>query len=147
MKLSTKARYGMRAMLCLALVERDRWVMTREIAEMQHLPLTYLEQLMMSLRKAGLILAIRGAKGGYMLARDASAINLAEIIEALEGPLQIGDCTDVPSCCVEPTMCALKDIFGEVNKALYDAFAAISLANFAERQRSKNSSTTAMFFI
>jgi Rrf2 family protein len=147
MKLSTKARYGLRAMLCLALVERDRWVMTKEIAEMQNLPLTYLEQLMMSLRKGGLILAIRGAKGGYMLAREASSINLAEIVEALEGRLQVADCTDVPSCCMEPTECALKEIFGEVNKALYDAFAAITLEDFAERQRSKTSSKTSMFFI
>ncbi len=147
MKLSTKSRYGLRAMLCLALSGQDRWVMTKEIAEMQGLPLTYLEQLMMSLRKAGLVSAIRGAHGGYMLARDANMITLAEIVEALEGPLQIADCSDVPSCCTERADCALKEIFDNVNQVLYNAFAAISLADFADRQRGKASAGTSMFFI
>lgn len=147
MKLSTKARYGLRAMLCLALSDRDRWVMTKEIAEQQHLPLTYLEQLMMSLRKAGLVSAVRGARGGYMLAREADKITLAEIVEALEGPIHIADCSDVPNCCMEPADCALKEIFGGVNKALYDAFNGITLSDFAERQRSMAGADTAMFFI
>jgi Rrf2 family protein len=147
MKLSTKARYGLRAMLCLALMDRDRWIMTKEIAEMQKLPLTYLEQLMMSLRKGGLVTAMRGAHGGYMLARDPAQITLAQIVEALEGPLQIADCADVPNCCVEAAECALKEIFEDVNNALYGAFDAITLADFAEKQRGKEGAHTSMFFI
>ncbi len=147
MKLSTKARYGLRAMLCLALSDRNRWVMTKEIAESQKLPLTYLEQLMMSLRKAGLVSAIRGAHGGYMLAREAAAISLAEIVVALEGPLQVADCADVPNCCLAPAECALKEIFAEVNKSLYETFARFTLADFAERHRQLAGSGNPMFFI
>ncbi|HPM25338.1 MAG TPA: Rrf2 family transcriptional regulator, partial [Phycisphaerae bacterium] len=70
MKLSTRSTYGMRAMLELALAVGQGPVMVREIAERQRLPATYLEQLMVLLRKAGLVNATRGAHGGYALARE-----------------------------------------------------------------------------
>ena len=134
-------------MLHLALAEQGRSVMAREIAEEQNLPLTYLEQLMLALKKAGLVMAIRGAHGGYMLARDASAITLAQIVESLEGPLHVADCADVPNCCKDPHVCALKDIFSEWNAALYEAFDRITLADFASRHRLKLSASNPMYFI
>lgn len=147
MKLSTRSRYGLRAMLVLALSEEGRSIMTKEIAEKQNLPATYLEQLMLALRKAKLVLAIRGAHGGYVLARDAKDISLAEIVEALEGPLDIADCADVPNCCFESEACALKEVFIEANRALYNAFDRVSLAQLAENQRNKEGALAGMYFI
>ncbi|MCL5105064.1 MAG: Rrf2 family transcriptional regulator [Armatimonadetes bacterium] len=147
MKLSTRSRYGLRAMLALAMHDSDAPMMTKEIAERQNLPATYLEQLMLTLRKAGLVLATRGAKGGYVLSRDPKGITLAEIVEALEGPLDIADCADVPNCCLEPTACALMDVFTEANQALHDVFNRASLAELAENQRIKESSQASMYFI
>jgi Rrf2 family protein len=121
--------------------------MTREIAERQNLPETYLEQLMLAMRKAGLLSSVRGAKGGYMLAKRAEDISLASIVVALEGALNIADCADVPNCCITPESCALKDVFAEVNQALYDAFERISLADLAHRQQSKDLESTPMYFI
>ncbi len=147
MKLSTKSRYSLRAMLYLALNQRQGVVMAREIAERQNLPETYLEQLMLSLRKAGLVSAIRGAHGGYMLARKPEEITLAQIVVALEGSLCIADCCDVPNCCVEPVTCALKDVFDEVNDALYGTFNGITLADLARRQQMKELAEAPMYFI
>lgn len=147
MKLSTKSRYGLRAMLVLAIRNDDEPIMTKEIAEAQNLPATYLEQLMLALRKANLVNATRGAKGGYKLARKPEQISLAQIIEALEGDLDIANCADVPSCCIDPSACALKDIFDEANKTLYGYFDRISLAELVERQRAKEGSGDGMYFI
>ncbi|MEN6371465.1 MAG: Rrf2 family transcriptional regulator [Armatimonadota bacterium] len=147
MKLSTRSRYGLRAMLVLAMHEGSEPVMTKEIGEKQNLPVTYLEQLMLTLRKAGLVNATRGAKGGYVLSRNAKNISLAEIIEALEGPLDIADCADVPNCCQVPEACAFKDVFAKANKALYDVFDQISLAKIAEEQKNKTATQAGMYYI
>ena len=147
MKLSTRSRYGLRAMLVLALHEGDEPVMTKEIAERQNLPVTYLEQLMLALRKAELVNATRGAKGGYVLARDPRSIPLLEIVEALEGPLDIADCADVGSCCLDPGACALKDIFLRANQALHDVFQEVSLAQLAEDQANREASLMPMYHI
>jgi Rrf2 family protein len=134
-------------MLALALYEGEDPVMTKDIAEKQGLPVTYLEQLMLILRRSGLVNATRGAKGGYVLARDPKQITLAEIVEVLEGPLEIADCADVPSCNIEQRMCALKDIFDEANKALRSVFEKVTLADLADKQRSKNMQTVQMYYI
>jgi Rrf2 family protein len=134
-------------MLVLAMHEGDDPVMTKEIAEKQNLPVTYLEQLMLTLRKAGLVNATRGAKGGYVLARDPKEIPLIEIVEVLEGPLDIADCADVPSCCLDPNACALKDIFTRANKALYGVFEEVSLAQLAEDQANREASLVPMYHI
>jgi Rrf2 family protein len=133
-------------MLVLAMNSREGSVMSKEIAEKQNLPVTYLEQLMLTLRKSGLVLATRGAHGGYNLARDPKEITLAEIVEALEGPLDIADCADVPNCCLDPQACALKEVFAVANKALFDVFDNITLAELADRQR-RSEGSAEMYFI
>jgi Rrf2 family protein len=147
MKLSTKSRYGLRAMLFLAIAHRDGVIMTREIAERQNLPETYLEQLMLSMRKAGLLSSVRGAKGGYMLAQRPEDITLAKIVVALEGSLNVADCADSPNCCLTSEACALKDVFMEVNNALYNTLDGISLSDLAHRQQIRELATTPMYFI
>ena len=102
---------------------------------------------MLTLRKAGLVHATRGAKGGYVISRNPDTISLAEIVEALEGPLDIADCADVPNCCLSPDACALKDVFAEANQALYDIFDRVSLAELAERQRLTEPASPSMYFI
>ncbi len=147
MKLSTKSRYSLRAMLHLALYQKDSVIMAREIAEQQNLPENYLEQLMLSLRRAGLVSAMRGSRGGYLLARPPEAITLANIVEAVEGSLSIADCSDVPNCCAVPETCALKDVFDEINSKLYGAFSGITLSDLACRHRVKEIAEAPMYYI
>ena len=147
MKLSTRSTYGVRAMLALAERGSTRPVMSKEIAELQGLPATYLEQLMVLLRKANLLTATRGAHGGYVLARPASEITLLDIIEVLEGSLTLSDCPAGQACCGHPETCALQDVWEEAGQALRDALRNITLANLVERQRDKTADPVLMYSI
>ena len=92
MMFSTKAEYGVRVMVELARRAGDEPVPLAEIAEHDRLPLAYLEHLVARLRKAELVASRRGSRGGYMLARPASKITMAEIVEALEGQIAPIEC-------------------------------------------------------
>ena len=100
MILSTKGRYGLKMMLELALKYGSGTMSLKDIAKKQNLSETYLEQLIAHLRKAGLVNSIRGAQGGYELARTPTEITVGEIIRTLEGPLAPSECVagDDPEC-------------------------------------------------
>jgi Rrf2 family transcriptional regulator, cysteine metabolism repressor len=87
MRLSTKGEYGLVAIVDLALHSNQGPVQSFQVAERQHIPKQYLDQLMLSLKKAGLVESSRGRQGGYVLARPASSISALEIVAALEGPV------------------------------------------------------------
>jgi len=102
MKLSTAAgRYGVRAMYDLALHYGAEPVPGKTIAERQNISLPYLEQLMTSLRRSGLVRSVRGPHGGYALARNPSSIKVGEIIGSLEGPIEISYCVSRPNRAVK----------------------------------------------
>lgn len=147
MKLSTRSTYGVRAMLALAMHPDPGPMMVKDIAELQGLPPTYLEQLMVLLKKAGLVNATRGAHGGYVLARQAAEITLAEIIEVLEGPLTLTECPSGVGCCGQPETCALNDVWREAGSALLRVFQDITLSSLMERQRTKESASVLMYNI
>ena len=92
MMFSTKAEYGVRVMVELARHDGDAPVPLAEIAETDGLPLAYLEHLVARLRRAELVVSRRGARGGYLLARPAADITMAEIVEALEGTIAPIEC-------------------------------------------------------
>ena len=137
MKLSSRAIYGMRAMLALARTHGQGSTFLKDIVEREGLPGTYLEQLMVPLRKAGIVLAVRGAKGGYTLAHHPSQISILSILEALEGPLVLAECPTGSACCADPSICALEELWAEGTRALTHVYEGISLAALLERQRAK----------
>ena len=92
MKLSTKGRYGLRAMVDIAVYSQDSPVPISAIAERQNISVSYLEQLLPKLKKAGIIKSIRGAQGGYMLDKDPKDISAGDILRTLEGDLTPIDC-------------------------------------------------------
>ena len=142
MKLSTRSRYGLRAMMDIALAREGTLVMAKDIAERQQLPVAYLEQLLGQLKRGGLISSLRGSRGGYALARPAEAITLAAVVEILEGPLDISRCHEVPFCGASAQGCALRDILEDVNDAILRTLEGVTLADFVQRQRSKESPGT-----
>lgn len=97
MKLSTKGRYGVRAMFDLAMRHGSGPVSLRSIAERQGLSEHYLEQLIGTLRKAGLVKSVRGAYGGYVLTREPKEVTIGDIIRALEGPIAPAECVSEDS--------------------------------------------------
>jgi Rrf2 family transcriptional regulator, cysteine metabolism repressor len=140
MKLSSRAIYGMRAVLALARTHGQGSTFLKDIVEREGLPGTYLEQLMVPLRKSGLVLAVRGARGGYTLARNPAEISVLSILEALEGPLCLAECPGGSACCGKPEACALQDLWTDGSRALAQTYQGVSLAALLERQRAKESS-------
>jgi len=99
MKLSTKGRYGVKAMVELAIHYGDSPLSIKTISQRQGISEYYLEQLFSPLRKAKLINSIRGAQGGYILGREPKDIKVSDIMYVLEGPIEIADCIEGVACC------------------------------------------------
>ncbi|HHU50232.1 MAG TPA: Rrf2 family transcriptional regulator [Firmicutes bacterium] len=123
MLVSTKGRYGLRSMVDLAINHQDGPLPLRVIAERQEISESYLEQVFASLRKAGLVKAVRGSCGGYVLAKPASEITVEEILTALEGPMipvscvkdnESTPCPRMDSCLTFPLWKTLTDKISEV---------------------------------
>jgi Rrf2 family protein len=119
MKISTKGEYGIRAMLELTSRYGQGYVQSSEIAAARNIPANYLYQLLITLRKAGVIRSRRGPQGGHMLARPPADINLAEVVMALEGPLAPTACVqdDVVDDCPFGERCAVRGIWQKVTDA------------------------------
>lgn len=137
MKFSTRSMYGLRAMLALARGYGQGSQFLKDIADQERLPATYLEQLMVPLRKAGLVQAVRGARGGYTLSRHPLELPVLDILEALEGSLALTECPVGSGCCGKPDACALVDLFAEASTAMTSVFRGTTLGALAERQRTK----------
>ena len=139
MKLSTRTRYGMRAIIELAQHEGNRPLQLKAIAERQDISVKYLEQLMSLLRSAGFVRSVRGSKGGYVLARPASQIMLGEIFRSLEGPVATTECTADGEVCERSVDCIARDIWMQVEAAIGQILGATSLADVVNKAHAKTS--------
>ena len=147
MRLSTKGRYGARAMLDLALNSGKGPVLLREIAKRQEVSEKYLEHSITTLRKAGLVRSIRGARGGYVLAKLPSQIRLSEIMEVLEGSMAPVECVDDPQVCQRSQLCVTRDIWAEMKEAIDNILESITLQDMVERQNRKKNSKAIVYNI
>ncbi len=147
MKLSTRARYGSRALLDIALQSSDEPVQLKEIAQREDISLQYLEHLVTPLISAGIIRSQRGAKGGVMLARPASEIKLSEIVNILEGTIDPVECIEHPDVCERSHSCVTRDIWDEVKKAMDAVLENITLQNLVERYMKKEKPEPVMYYI
>ncbi|MCL4368959.1 MAG: Rrf2 family transcriptional regulator [Actinobacteria bacterium] len=134
MKIPTKARYGVRVMVDIALQKSASPVLLRDIARRQELSERYLEHVVTALRNAGLVKSIRGAKGGYLLGRDPGTISLYDIVEATIGPLDLVDCVVEPQGCPRSGHCATRDVWEELSFSLQNKLKEISLEELTERE-------------
>ena len=139
LKVSQKTEYALRAMVQLALHRaREGGTLTpaRGLAEAQHIPLRFLEQQLGALHKAGLIESFRGAGGGCRLARDPGEITIAEVVDAIEGPMYPMNCLDAADHeCFADSHCGLQELWGEVHVAIRRVFERTTLAELMERHR------------
>jgi len=147
MRLSTKGRYGTRAMLDLALNSSEGPVLLREIAKRQEVSEKYLEHSITTLRKAGLVRSIRGARGGYVLAKSPSQIRLSEIMEVLEGSMAPVECVDDPQVCRRAQLCVTRDIWAEMKEAIDNILKSITLQDMVEEQNRKKNSKAIVYNI
>ncbi|MDO5425041.1 MAG: Rrf2 family transcriptional regulator [Eubacteriales bacterium] len=139
MNFSTKGRYGLRAMIDMAVNSAEEAVSISSISARQHISESYLEQLMAKLKKAGLIVSIRGAQGGYKLAKPAGEISVGDILRALEGSLDAVDCpglkSDAESGCTDADFCVAKYVWKRINDSITEAVDEIDLAQLVEESR------------
>lgn len=137
MKLSTRGRYGLRALLDLALHQGDGPVPLKDIARRQEISLAYLEHLIGPVIAAGLVRSSRGAGGGVSLCRPPSEIRLSEVVGALEGSIVPAECVSNPAVCHRSAQCASRDIWVEMSEAMNRVLDAATLQDLVDRQSSK----------
>lgn len=131
MKLSTKGRYGVRAMAELAAHYGGAPISIKTISKEQNLSEYYLEQLFSPLRRANVIRSIRGAQGGYVLCKHPSEITVGDIMTILEGPIEIADCIDGYSCDSEHS-CATKFVWEKIKSSIDDVMNSITLQDIVD---------------
>ena len=129
MKLSTKGRYGLLAMISIGSIENNLVISLKNVAEENNISEPYLERLIARLKKAELVKSTRGSGGGYCLTKDAKLISVGDILRASEGDLNLVDCTSdnkVESCSKMKT-CPSRYVFDSINKAINEVIDNISL--------------------
>ena len=135
MKLSTKGEYGLLAVIDLALHSLEAPVQSAQIAERQNIPKQYLDQLLLYLKKAGLVESSRGRQGGYQLARSASHINLLQVVRALEGSIDSNDVFMREGPNQDPTRKILRDLWSELFEHASEVLRTTTVEDVCERRK------------
>jgi Rrf2 family protein len=144
MKLSTKGRYGTRALIDIALHHDEEPIPLKDIARRQQISLPYLEHLIGHLIEGGIVRSTRGAGGGVSLAKPPREIRLSEVIGLLEGSMALVSCVNDPAVCNRSQSCATHDIWGRLKKAMDDVLESTTLEELVEGQKGKQA---AMYYI
>ena len=138
MRLTTKGRFAVTAMMDLALRHGGGPVTLAQISARQKISLSYLEQLFGKLRRRQLVDSVRGPGGGYRLAKDMSVITVSEIILAVDEPIDATQCAGKENC-KDEQKCLTHDLWATLNSRIFDYLESVSLRQLVENQRSKDS--------
>ncbi|MCX9077119.1 MAG: RrF2 family transcriptional regulator [Candidatus Methanoperedens sp.] len=149
MKLSTKGRYGLRAMVDLAVNSSVDHVALYSIAERQNISVNYLEQVFSILRKAGLVKSVKGAQGGYTLSDNPSNIKVGVILRALEGNLSVVDeeSEDGDLSADSIQRCLKVNIWDKINDSINSIVDSLTLEELVDEYKKTNDESTLMFYI
>ena len=148
MKFNTKTRYGIRAMIELGMHWKGNGVFQKEIAERQEISFKYLDQLISSLKAAGLIENASGRMSGYILSKDPGEISIYDIYKAFEPELAIIDCLSDEGDCSRKSTCASNEFWNELNRLIINYLESAKLKDLAEKQKQINESQEAsMYYI
>lgn len=138
MRLTTKGRFAVMAMLDLAMQGGGRPVTLAGISRRQNISLSYLEQLFGKLRRHALVDSVRGPGGGYTVARDPAAISVADIISAVDEPLDTTKCGGKENC-HDDRKCITHDLWAKLNLHIFDYLGAVTLKQMVDEQKSRQS--------
>jgi len=130
MNISTRGRYGLRALVELSTLSREGPVNLRDLSEKQKMSIDYLEQIFNKLKKAGIVQSIRGAKGGYLLASDEDKITVRQVINALDGPISISNCYNPnlrEKSCTGPATCVTRVLWKGLEDTIDSVLSDITL--------------------
>ncbi len=149
MKLSTKGRYGLRALVDLAWCGKGEHLALYQVAERQRISENYLEQVFSTLRKAGLVKSVKGAQGGYALTEKPESVRVGTILRVLEGNLLIADHDgsdgEPETTSIQATLQAV--VWDRVNEAVLNVVDGLTLADLVDDYRKRNGEGSLMFFI
>ena len=138
MRISTRSRYGSRLMLELALNYGKKPVFLKDIAKNEDISEKYLSQIIIPLKAKGLVSSFRGMNGGYVLAKLPSQITLREIVELLEGGLELLSCIGNPSTCSRVSICVTRDIWNLVGERIVQTLESVTLEDLVKSHNLKN---------
>lgn len=141
MKLSTRTRYGVRLMAALAINYGKNPIFLKDIAKGENISEKYLSLIIIPLRGVGLVNSIRGAHGGYNLAKEPSQITLKEIVDVLEGDCSLVDCVKNPSSCSRVPICASHDIWTIIGEKISETLSSITLEKLVKMNQEKSDNT------
>ncbi len=133
MQITRQADYALRAMLYLAQLEPTQRAATSQIADEQHIPPSFLAKIISQLSIAGLIHTSRGARGGVSLARQAEEISILEVVEAIDGPISLNECTHGAGACAFGDSCPLRPLWCETQSELVERLRSTNFAQFLKQ--------------
>ncbi len=134
MKFNTKTRYGLRAMIELAMLDGDKGILQKDISKNQNISMKYLDHIVSHLKAAGLIINVAGKKSGYRLARDADRISVYDIYRAFDNDLSIIDCLLEEGLCRRDKMCAAREFWDKLNEKIIHYMDSVMLSDLSDRQ-------------
>ncbi|MCK5672172.1 MAG: Rrf2 family transcriptional regulator [Spirochaetales bacterium] len=132
MKISTKSRYGTRAVLEIALNRNKENLTRKQISRNQEIPSAYLENILISLKTNGIIRTIRGPKGGYELAKDPGDITVFQIVDILEGSTDLVPCLENSNVCARNSICVTREVWSKLQKVQEDLLSTITIKDLVE---------------
>jgi Rrf2 family protein len=135
MKLSTRTRYGIRAVVELAENYGQGPVQLKMISKDQDISIKYLEQIISMLKSAGIVSSSRGAKGGYFLAKPPNQIKLIECFTCLEGPVATVECVENKEYCPKTKNCVARDVWAEIEKAIVAVLDSVTLQDMVDKAK------------
>jgi Rrf2 family transcriptional regulator, iron-sulfur cluster assembly transcription factor len=141
MRLTTKGRFAVTAMIDLAMQHRDGPVTLAEISQRQKISLSYLEQLFAKLRRGALVESVRGPGGGYRLARDMMQVSVAEIIFAVDEPIDATKCGGTENC-QDDKKCMTHDLWATLNEHILNYLGGVTLRQLVDAQKAKATDAT-----
>jgi Rrf2 family cysteine metabolism transcriptional repressor len=148
MKVSTRGRYGLRAMMDLEAHQKEGTpVFLSDIAKRQAISEKYLEQIFAALRTAGLVNSVRGRKGGFLLSTPPSETTASSIINVLEGPCTLVDCVSKPRTCDKSEKCAARDVWSLLGEKIDEVLSSFTLEQLVAMQEAKSEKETSMYYI
>ncbi|MEG0050716.1 MAG: Rrf2 family transcriptional regulator [Terrisporobacter sp.] len=138
MKLSTKGKYGLKAIFELALHVDEGPVPLNVIASKQKIPEQYLEQIFSTLKKSKLIRSVRGAQGGYLMNKNPKEITVGDVLTVLEGPVALSQCIIDEGCCENSNDCSTKLVWEKLKKGIEDVLNSITLQDMIDDYNSRS---------
>ncbi len=135
MKLSSRSRYGFRAILELAVEYGNGPLQIKTIAKREDISNKYLEQLVAMLKASGLVRSIRGPKGGYELTRPPGDVKLSDVFTTLEGPVVTVECLEHPEFCPRCTECVTRDVWAKMQSAIMGVLESMTLQDLVDKTK------------